>query len=267
MFLELFGAEQVSRLEKVLAQNQAIIITNPHVGNLHLVVDFLKTKNSGQLIAVEPQECKIKIDAIREIIKLTTTQHQRQRLFLINQADRMVTAAQNSLLKTLEEPNANNQFILLTNRSNKLLPTIKSRAVNFQLQSPSADSLKRSLTANLDLPPKILSQIQFLAGDDFGAWNKLANDQNYLKQQAEITSTAKKILTTDRFTRLIEIRKISKDRQLSIDLAEAVLKILYISLKSNRTQATLDQIQIWLDVVDKLEANISTGLVLTQAVL
>lgn len=53
----------------------------------------------------------------------------RGRLFLVDPADRMSPAAQNALLKTLEEPAGRSVFVLVTARPRLLLPTIRSRCV------------------------------------------------------------------------------------------------------------------------------------------
>jgi len=57
----------------------------------------------------------------------------KSRVFIITEAEKLNTAAQNCLLKILEEPPANCYIILICNRLEKLLPTVKSRcqAINF----------------------------------------------------------------------------------------------------------------------------------------
>ena len=51
----------------------------------------------------------------------------RRRVLIINNADRLVPQAQNALLKTLEEPPAASQFLLVTARPDRLLATVRSR--------------------------------------------------------------------------------------------------------------------------------------------
>ena len=51
----------------------------------------------------------------------------RRRVVIIDDADRLVLAAQNALLKTLEEPPESSQFVLVTARSDTLLATVRSR--------------------------------------------------------------------------------------------------------------------------------------------
>ena len=51
----------------------------------------------------------------------------RRRVLIINDADRLVPQAQNALLKTLEEPPAASQFLLVSARPDRLLATVRSR--------------------------------------------------------------------------------------------------------------------------------------------
>ena len=51
----------------------------------------------------------------------------RGKVFVVEQAELMKPAAQNALLKTLEEPAGRTLIILLTDQPDALLPTIRSR--------------------------------------------------------------------------------------------------------------------------------------------
>ncbi len=56
---------------------------------------------------------------------------------IVHEADRMNIATANVFLKTLEEPPANTTLLVLTTRPYSLLPTIRSRCLNFRF--PSAE--------------------------------------------------------------------------------------------------------------------------------
>lgn len=51
----------------------------------------------------------------------------RRRVVVFDDADRLVPQSQNALLKTLEEPPAASQFVLVTSRADTLLATVRSR--------------------------------------------------------------------------------------------------------------------------------------------
>ncbi|HEX2855426.1 MAG TPA: DNA polymerase III subunit gamma/tau [Opitutaceae bacterium] len=60
-----------------------------------------------------------------------------QKVAIIYEADRMNTESSNAFLKTLEEPPRNTTLLLLTTRPYALLPTIRSRVLNFRFSSTS----------------------------------------------------------------------------------------------------------------------------------
>jgi DNA polymerase III delta' subunit len=84
------------------------------------------------VLSVEPGDNgSIKIDQVRDVIGRAAYRpfEGRVRVVIVDEADAMVPAAQNALLKTLEEPPASSIFILVTSRPDLLLPTVLSRCV------------------------------------------------------------------------------------------------------------------------------------------
>lgn len=70
------------------------------------------------------------------------------RVVLVREADRMTTAAQNTLLKTLEEPGPGVVLVLETARPELLLPTVHSRCVRLDLRAPSLADARAVLAAH-----------------------------------------------------------------------------------------------------------------------
>ncbi len=105
---------------------------------------------------IEAQTNTIKLDQIHQLktnLAITST---KPRLIWIKQAHLATQAAQNALLKTLEEPPNQTLFILTTNNLNKLLPTIISRCrlqhLSSQTNTPNQellDQLKKLLHQSL----------------------------------------------------------------------------------------------------------------------
>ncbi len=77
----------------------------------------------------------IAVDRTRELISdLHRTSNQGgAKVALIHEADRMRKEAANAFLKTLEEPPPETFLLLLTNRPNSMLPTIRSRCLSVRL--------------------------------------------------------------------------------------------------------------------------------------
>jgi DNA polymerase-3 subunit delta' len=84
----------------------------------------------ADILVIQPGESgTIKLDPVREAIDRSAYRpfEGRRRLVVIDQADALIIEAQNALLKTLEEPPAGSVFVLITNRPDVLLPTVRSR--------------------------------------------------------------------------------------------------------------------------------------------
>lgn len=91
---------------------------------------------------IAPDGQTIKVDQIRELKTEFTKSgmETNQKVFLIQQAEKMSTGAANSLLKFLEEPDGQVMAILTTTSLGRILPTIQSRCqvLHFQPLSKSA---------------------------------------------------------------------------------------------------------------------------------
>lgn len=79
---------------------------------------------------IAPEGPLIPVDVIRENVIPEASRspfEAHMKVFIIEEAERMNPAAQNALLKTLEEPPADTVFILISDREEELLDTISSR--------------------------------------------------------------------------------------------------------------------------------------------
>jgi DNA polymerase-3 subunit delta' len=84
--------------------------------------------NHPNIIRITAEGQFIKIDAVKEIrARMAFRPEGGKRVFIFQDADRMNAAAANALLKTLEEPSADNVLILTTARPHALPITILSR--------------------------------------------------------------------------------------------------------------------------------------------
>ena len=107
------------------------------------------------LLSIKPEspESNISIENVREIISLTETKQTDKLFIIIRHAELLTEGASNALLKTIEEPGQNIHIIFFTKSPNLLLPTIKSRAMQFYLKQ----------TNYLNNPPKVTADVMDLA--------------------------------------------------------------------------------------------------------
>jgi|AntAceMinimDraft_16_1070373.scaffolds.fasta_scaffold04019_10 DNA polymerase-3 subunit delta' len=116
-------------------------------------------------LLIEPQEGKgqIVLEQIQEIRNwLKFSSHQAHRVVVINPAEAMNSIAQNSLLKTLEEPTPRSVLILIANRIQGLTETILSRCQILRFSRTSQKEIRSWLKAE-GLSNQKIEEIVFLS--------------------------------------------------------------------------------------------------------
>lgn len=96
-----------------------------------------------------PEGPLIPVDVIRESVIPEASRspfEARMKVFIVEEAERMNPAAQNALLKTLEEPPGDTVFILISDREEELLETISSRCRVVRLEAVPEQRIVELLT-------------------------------------------------------------------------------------------------------------------------
>jgi len=102
----------------------------------------------------------------------------KRKVFILHEADRMLPAAANALLKTLEEPLLDTTIILLSSEPDKLLPTILSRCTKFTFAPLSEDAIQSHLK---EYPHA--KELSRLSSGSLGFALHLANDPTYAEKR------------------------------------------------------------------------------------
>ena len=81
---------------------------------------------------------EIRVEAMRDAVEFAqrTSARGRGKVVLVYPAERMNTVTANALLKTLEEPPGDVKFVLASEASHQLLPTIRSRCLGHAMRWP-----------------------------------------------------------------------------------------------------------------------------------
>lgn len=157
--------------------------------NLKIIPDnksfkLVQNKSNPNFILVDIQEEKKNID-ISQIRNLILTLNKssfntKPRFVLIDNIELLNINAVNALLKILEEPNDNINFILINNNK-RILPTLKSRCLNFKIRLTFKQSieiankilnnnynefLNEDLVNDYSTPGEILNLIDFANKND-----------------------------------------------------------------------------------------------------
>lgn len=88
------------------------------------------------------------IDEVRELIERAAYKPSvgRYKVFMIDEAHQLTKDAFNALLKTLEEPPEYLKFVLATTDPEKMLPTVLSRCLQFNLRPMAPDTVQSHLS-------------------------------------------------------------------------------------------------------------------------
>ena len=101
-----------------------------YCNNCKSCIEF-DSNNNPDFLYIEPDGNSIKIEQIRDMQKRIQEKPiiSEKKVYIIDNADKMTVEAQNSLLKTLEEPPEYATIILIGSNENAFLTTIKSRCM------------------------------------------------------------------------------------------------------------------------------------------
>jgi len=108
---------------------------------------LIKSGSHPDLILFQDNGESIKIDEVRALIRKTNlTSQGGRRIVLIETLERMPIEAQNSFLKTLEEPPGKTIFLMTSTQVKKIVPTILSRVRQQGFSLVDDETMRRELS-------------------------------------------------------------------------------------------------------------------------
>ena len=141
-----------------------------------------------QLIIPEEGKLGITVEQIRNVVSYSTlSRHAAQtKVCIIAPAESLTIAAQNTLLKTLEEPPGNMVFLLVNHIGDHLLATVRSRCWLLTLSTPAFNtSVEEWLVSNGADRNKILEAIRLSRGAPLKSL-ELLHDKAYKARQTVV---------------------------------------------------------------------------------
>jgi len=121
------------------------------------IVEFFKTREgvaSADCLIVASAE--LKLELLRQLISsLQLSPLGQKRLAVIEQAELLTEAMQNTLLKTIEEPPARLILVLQASAPEKLLPTVRSRLHFLEERPKHAQPADLADSADFDLAERL----------------------------------------------------------------------------------------------------------------
>lgn len=205
-------------------------------------------------------------EEIKELlIKLKTKQTTNKRVIIVQSAHLMSESASNALLKELEEPGDNTIFILCTTKMHLLPKTVISRMHRVIVPIQDLDSLIK-ICESKGISKEESNLLIAATRGNIEHIGLLLDDQDLRNNLLDSVRVAKKILSSDTFSRLIEIKKISKDKLaleklISVLLALSQSALHATSLRPSKVNQWGNRINLLQSAREKLESNVGPRLI------
>ena len=176
MFEDILGNDDVKKyltncIENKNFSHSYIFSGIKGIGKYTFAKDFAKCILEDSMMQdyyeLGPDGKSIKVAQIRElqnVINIKPT-FSKKSVYIIDDADLMTIEAQNSLLKTLEEPPEYAVIILIVHNERSILSTVKSRCVNIKFSELSDKDIKKYFLKNdLSFEDKNINVFKVLDG-------------------------------------------------------------------------------------------------------
>lgn len=208
----------------------------------------MENNNHPDFMQIEPDGNNIKIEQIRFMQQKIAEKPiiSKNKVYIINNADSMTKEAQNSLLKTLEEPPEYAVIILVASNESNLLNTIKSRCTKIVFQVIENEKIEKYIKENItqDVTKSMLD----MCGGSIGKVLKLKEGQEIYGQ---IENLVQNLDTKD----LIEIMNNSELFSKSKDNIQEILEYLNIILYNTKNINKINCIKLVEEAKKRLQAN------------
>ena len=213
--------------------------------------------NNPDFLEIFPDGNSIKIAQMREMQEKVYQKPivSDRKIFIIDQAEKMTEEAQNSLLKTLEEPPEYMVIILITSNENKLLNTVKSRCTRINFTGISKQEISKYAESH---QINIVSQnLLEMCGGSIGKLEKInENIDNY--NSLEIATNK---LIDGKLKNIVEVINcfiiLYESKEIIQDLLDymTVLIYLHISKEKDYRQKFLNTIKLIEETKQRLNSN------------
>lgn len=132
----------------------------------------------------------------------------KYKIYIVPEADLMTPQAQNAILKTIEEPPAYAIIFLLTENTESLLPTIRSRCVVLKLRNIKDKLIKKYLMEEMEIPDYQAEICASFAQGNMGKAIALASSEHFNEIKEEMIQLMKYINEMDIAEIVRAIRKL-----------------------------------------------------------
>lgn len=170
----------------------------------------MESGNQPDVIWVTREKVSLGVDEIRE--QLCNTMDIKPfsspyKIYLVPEAEKMTEAAQNALLKTIEEPPEYGIVILMTSNISALLPTIQSRCLTMEFRPLSTAVVESYVKEHCQVPDYQARASAAFAQGNLGKAMRYAKSEDFIERKDHIISLLRHVEQMD----LSEMLAVIKD--------------------------------------------------------
>lgn len=170
----------------------------------------MESGNQPDVIWVTREKASLGVDEIRE--QLCNTMDIKPfsspyKIYLVPEAEKMTEAAQNALLKTIEEPPEYGIVILMTSNISALLPTIQSRCLTMEFRPLSTAVVESFVKEHCQVPDYQARASAAFAQGNLGKAMRYAKSEDFIERKDHIISLLRHVEQMD----LSEMLSVIKD--------------------------------------------------------
>lgn len=214
-------------------------------------IKFNGENNPDIQIIDEIEEKSIKTETIKEMVKGVYEKpiEGSRKVYIINDSQKMTKEAQNSLLKTLEEPPEYVVIILITENENLLLNTIKSRCTKIKFNPLKDNEIIKILKEKYDYKEVTENMLEIAGGSVTQALSAQGKEETF-NEIKTIFSNLEKINIIDLLNKK---DLVFKDKDYIYEILDYINIILFNKIKENIKYTNC--IKIVEETKDRLKKN------------
>jgi DNA polymerase-3 subunit delta' len=170
---------------------------------------------------------EISIDQIREIEKSATLKpfEGRNRVYIIDDAEKLSTEAANSLLKTLEEPPPYVQLILVTKNERLLLPTVLSRCQKLDLRPLPIIIVEQALMTKWKVSPERAGLLARFSQGCIGWAVEASRNESIISERTVLLKRLQQLASDGKAERFAYANELANQFNRDREMAEGVLNL------------------------------------------
>lgn len=195
------GEEGLGKKKVALAFSKTLLCKegSNHPCNICSSCIKFNTGNHPDFKIIEPEKGLINLKKVEELIKSVSTApfESKRKIFLIDESHTMNLEGKNKLLKTLEEPPEFMNIILVTSRSNNLLPTIVSRCQSVKFYPIDSSRISNLLVKEYSIDSDKAKFISEFTKGSVGKSIELCSSIDFFQKRDEIIKIIDSILKGD----------------------------------------------------------------------